>query len=412
MNEPTSPDSGNGGRHPWPPIGENLARLRTLAGLTQEQLAERSGVSVDVIRRLEQGRRHTARIDNLYALSNALDVPLSVLLRQHTALQQGQEPGSVLAVRAALTPIPDGQPGARPLPVADLTRRAEEAAGWYRTGNVTAICAALPELISGGEATAAEHASVAVWRPLSITYCVAAQALTQLGYEDLAYLAVMRARAAAQQAGDPLRAAVADVLLSWVYLRQGRLEEATTVALRTAEAVEPRISRATPEELVAYGGALWLGVTGLARAGRADEVEAMVGALAAVGARLGAEHAPAGWTLPAIGPVSAKLKAVSASVDLGDDHRALELARQVPPWQFGAGSPLTYARYLLDVAQAQCRSGQVEPAIESCLEARRLGGEWLRYQVLARELTRALLGKARGASGHRLRGLATELNVN
>jgi transcriptional regulator with XRE-family HTH domain len=36
--------------HPWPPIGENIARLRSLSGLTQEVLAERAGVSVDLIR--------------------------------------------------------------------------------------------------------------------------------------------------------------------------------------------------------------------------------------------------------------------------------------------------------------------------------------------------------------------------
>ena len=78
MNEPTSP--AERGRHPWPPIGRNLARLRTQADLTQEQLAERSGVSVDLIRRLEQGSRASARLDSLYRLACALDVPLSELL--------------------------------------------------------------------------------------------------------------------------------------------------------------------------------------------------------------------------------------------------------------------------------------------------------------------------------------------
>ncbi len=37
---------------PWPPIGENIARMRHLAELTQEELAEKAGVSVDLIPRL------------------------------------------------------------------------------------------------------------------------------------------------------------------------------------------------------------------------------------------------------------------------------------------------------------------------------------------------------------------------
>ncbi|WP_374227613.1 helix-turn-helix transcriptional regulator, partial [Streptomyces sp. AC627_RSS907] len=40
-------------------MGDRLARLRIRRSLTQERLAERAGVSVDVIRKLEQGRRRT-----------------------------------------------------------------------------------------------------------------------------------------------------------------------------------------------------------------------------------------------------------------------------------------------------------------------------------------------------------------
>ena len=39
-------------------VGRNAARLRKAAGLTQEQLAERSGFSQQYISGLEQGRRN------------------------------------------------------------------------------------------------------------------------------------------------------------------------------------------------------------------------------------------------------------------------------------------------------------------------------------------------------------------
>lgn len=53
-------------------IGRQIAELRHANGLTQEQLAERAQVSVDVIRRLEQGQRKTARIPTLQAIATAL----------------------------------------------------------------------------------------------------------------------------------------------------------------------------------------------------------------------------------------------------------------------------------------------------------------------------------------------------
>ncbi|MFI6470671.1 helix-turn-helix domain-containing protein [Streptomyces sp. NPDC050516] len=43
-------------------LGDRLSRLRRLADLTQEGLADRSGVSVDVVRKLEQKRKHSARL--------------------------------------------------------------------------------------------------------------------------------------------------------------------------------------------------------------------------------------------------------------------------------------------------------------------------------------------------------------
>ncbi|MFD5779170.1 helix-turn-helix domain-containing protein [Streptomyces sp. NPDC126933] len=43
-------------------LGRTLRRLRRLAVLTEEELAERSGVSVDVIRQLEQRRKTRQRV--------------------------------------------------------------------------------------------------------------------------------------------------------------------------------------------------------------------------------------------------------------------------------------------------------------------------------------------------------------
>ena len=90
-----------GGGHPWPPIGRNIAWLRKRAGLTQEGLAERSGLSPDLIRRLEQGNRASARIASLHAIASALDTPLAALFQHHPE-PQGELTGE--QAQAALPP--------------------------------------------------------------------------------------------------------------------------------------------------------------------------------------------------------------------------------------------------------------------------------------------------------------------
>jgi transcriptional regulator with XRE-family HTH domain len=61
-------------------ISYQLRRLRRLRGLTQEGLADRADVSRDLVAKLEQGRRRTARITSLASLARALDVELSALV--------------------------------------------------------------------------------------------------------------------------------------------------------------------------------------------------------------------------------------------------------------------------------------------------------------------------------------------
>ena len=54
-------------------VGENVRRARETAGMTQEQLSERSGFSQQYISDLERGRRNPT-IVSVYELANALGV--------------------------------------------------------------------------------------------------------------------------------------------------------------------------------------------------------------------------------------------------------------------------------------------------------------------------------------------------
>jgi transcriptional regulator with XRE-family HTH domain len=124
-------------------IGRRLAALRHASGLTQEQLAERARVSVDVIRRLEQGQRRTARFATLHAIAAALDTEVSINFARRDSgspdsshdlneSSRGRDPGSsemkrrelLRLVTSATAVISLGGP-AEP----DLERLATSAAG-------------------------------------------------------------------------------------------------------------------------------------------------------------------------------------------------------------------------------------------------------------------------------------------
>ena len=87
-------------------IGARLAKLREYRDLTQEQLAERAGVHVDTIGKLEQGVRQTARLTTYQALASALDIELSRLLGQPSMIQQLPDAGGgLLALRDAIQDV-------------------------------------------------------------------------------------------------------------------------------------------------------------------------------------------------------------------------------------------------------------------------------------------------------------------
>jgi transcriptional regulator with XRE-family HTH domain len=61
-------------------IGSRIFKLRKQRRLTQRELAELAGVSVDLVSKLEQGVKQTARITSLEKIAGALGVPLTGVL--------------------------------------------------------------------------------------------------------------------------------------------------------------------------------------------------------------------------------------------------------------------------------------------------------------------------------------------
>lgn len=69
-------------------VGRNFARLRAASGLTQEQLAERCGVSQQYISGLEKGKRNPT-IVTLYVIAQGLGVSHVELVREDRGSEEG-----------------------------------------------------------------------------------------------------------------------------------------------------------------------------------------------------------------------------------------------------------------------------------------------------------------------------------
>jgi transcriptional regulator with XRE-family HTH domain len=62
------------------PFADRLVRLRRLKRWTQEQLAERAGVSLGIVSSLEQGVRQDPRLSTVLKLARALGASLDQLV--------------------------------------------------------------------------------------------------------------------------------------------------------------------------------------------------------------------------------------------------------------------------------------------------------------------------------------------
>lgn len=394
-------------------IGDRIRSLREFRDLTQEQLADRAGVHVDTIRKLEQNQRQSARINTLRALARALDVQLERLVGQATVTQQLSPDGGLIALRDAIQDI-DALPG---VPAgADLEDPPDEetwvdsvrsATTQYWHGDYSSLSGALPLLLRDGRAVARETPTERVWAQLALAYQLAACLATQAGHPDWAWQAVEKQLAAAARASDPLMEGMGVSTLSWVLLRQGRWEQAQDIAVRKAEALEPSFMKATKPQLAVYGNLLTAAATPAARRDAPDEAIELLTAAEAAAVRSGPVRAY-GTAFSVVDVRTQKVNITLAGSNARPE-KALGFAADVRVGDISR--PVHSASYRVDVAQAQYQTGDSEGALATLLEVERDQPEWIRFQALAAATVREMLETERRRSTP-LRGLAARLGVD
>lgn len=374
-------------------IGPRIRELRTerIPRLTQHQLAERAGVSVDVIQKLEQGRKVNARITTLSAIADALDIDLASLLSKPTHLETIPPDGGLLALRRALTPVIAG-PG-RPAEPDQLRTQLGDAWAAYWSGDYDLLSSFLPGVIDASRASASKDL-------LAEACQIAACTLVHLGHSDLSLIA---ADAALRAVEDPLLHAAVTGTHSWVLLNQARPDDAAAIAIREADQMEPR-RKAAPAEVSLWGNLLMTAATAAARAGDDDEATDLLSVAHGAAARLGG---PRNDYQTAFGVEQVMMQRVDVAVVAGDYVRALDAAADMPHL---STLPLaSQARHRTDLAHAHASLGRFADAERLLLEIDRMAPRWMRYQVFPRAVVGELLGTRRPTAT--LQALARRLGV-
>lgn len=377
-------------------IGDRLREIRKRRGLTQRGLAEVSGVSLSLIRKLEQYEVGGTRMETAHRFAQALRVPTSRLLeRDDEQPTAAGEPWRPLEQAVQIAPAePSVEPtigGVRA--VLPAVRRAYFG---NQLGELTTILAPLLRDVDAlGDSPRARGLRAHLLQ-------IAGSVLTQVRAFDAAEIALQRAL---DDAPDRLRGAAIITTWSWLLVRQGRLAAARELATRWADDTEPRMSRATPEELAAWGWLLLQASAANLRDNRPGEAADTMRLAQSVAVLTGRELPRGRDRLTTWGPATVSYKAAERHIVLEEPDRVLAMA--------GRGSQKAsteFWRHRLDVARAHTMMRQHGEAVDVLSDIQGQAPEWLASQRYARDILSDVVERRRTLTPQ-MRELADALSV-
>lgn len=373
---------------PFP--GDRLRDLRARRGLTQEALADRAGLSLGVVKKIERGG--SARLETYHALARALHVRTSALLEPtgpHQKRRGDDDNVNLIPLRQAIAP-PVTFAGrlsaagvAEPEPdLGNLQQAAQALAAAYHADEYGTVAELLPALVNSAYAAVdyydngPEHGDAL--RVRSDVLQMAGRYLTQIRVYDLAHIALRDAIHDAVRVRDMGAVAGAVYQQGWLLMRQGRFDEAEQVSLATAEAVEPRISRASRKALGAWGKLLVHASAAAARNNRPQEAREILRLGRTAGAALGDGSVVAKSSWGRFDWRTVAFQGIENQLVADNPDRVLRLSARFPEKH-----TVSMRRHLLDVAQAHALLRQPDEALGILGRLLAETPEWLRHQRMA-----------------------------
>jgi DNA-binding XRE family transcriptional regulator len=392
-------------------IGDRLRFYRHGRGKTQAAVAGLAGVTEDYLSQIERGLK-TPTIGLLHQFARILGVRVSVLLGEPEFEQNGTVHPVASEINRAMMSY--GGPSDAAVDLVSLRERVDTAWDIWQTSpnRYTEGAALVPQLITDVQDAARSFRAVGEAGQRREAAALASDMwfllrtfAKRIGRTDLSLLAADRGIAAAYDADDPLRIAAARWNLGHILLAQDEAEAAEETAVRAAEELKPRL--ADGGDWVALYGSLWL-VAVVASVRRGDGWTARdrlrEHALPA------AESAGEGnvmWTV--FGPTNVRLHAMSVEMETGESGEGLSIADRIDVTH--SPSLERQTTFYLELARLHDQRRDDAAVLLHLMSAEGTGPEDLRYNVLARDLVRGLLKRARPSLAPQVRALAKRIGL-
>ncbi|MGI8306121.1 helix-turn-helix domain-containing protein [Saccharopolyspora hattusasensis] len=386
-------------------LGDRIRELRG-AIYTQQALADRAGLSVVLIRKLEQGARQTTSVASLHKIARALDVTLADLLVPVSIPEHDQDQG-VTALRHAVSLV--GVPKDTPATLQEA--RFAEIDTWrmYWSGQHDVAMVKLPQQIrrlESGLAASNETDRPVYLHSLSQVLWAAGRVLTLLRHPDAAYLATQRAISLSAELGDPVMTAAATGSLAWQLIVAGRYAESQDLSLSTAASIEPGKNHTTSQMSV-FGSLLLHAGNSHARAGNAVSAKHYLDEAREIAAKV-----PDGLHShnTIFGASWIAMQHTDIAISLGEFGDALTASQTMP----GGPSVLplqTQCRHNTDRALLYLKTGSADRSIALLSSISSAAPFWFRNQRLPKSVVGDLLHTPASKSPQ-LRTLARTLNVH
>lgn len=394
--------------------------LRTLAGL--------SGLSVSFLSMVENGQRSLDRTGHIVALAEALRIAPAELTGQALPVVESgmnSAEAAIPALRLALMGVPSARtpwasaeselPDSPPPTLAALTKRVTAANDLYHACAYDRLAWALPDLLADLDAAlraASEQQRPALLRLNAEAFHPACTLLLKnLGYTDLAFLAVTRAADLIAELDDPVDQALSGFFQAHVLLAGGSPAEALVRAAHAGDVVERNL-HGTPAHAL-LGELHLIQATCLTQdvnrpgSQRDGEVADHLTEAVRLASLTGETRA---WQLN-FGPTNVAIHRVSLNAELGQHGAAIQAGE---PLRVGLrAAPGRTATFHADLGRAMAHVGvHRAEAVTELLTAERVAPQRIRANAQVRETVGGLLGRRLPAHlGRDLRGLAHRLGL-